>query len=130
MNTNVSLETGDIIGVAKFGYRHVGVYAGPRFDRRDVVHNNKFGGVVLSSFAEFSGGSPVYIQQKASGDYFDREIIKQRALSLLGKKYDLLLFNCEHAATFAQSGQAKSPQLQGFALLGLLFVGLAVLARD
>lgn len=97
----------------------------------DVVHNDKFGGVVKSSWAEFSKGSPVYIHRKAAGNYFDRQAITQRALSLLGMKYALLDFNCEHAATFAQTGKAESPQVAigiGVALLAVIGLGLAAVS--
>jgi hypothetical protein len=124
-----NLQIGDMIRVDRPLYRHVGIYVGQRaFDPRDVIHNDKGGGVVLSTLADFSAGSAVFIHQPAAGDIFEREAIVQRAFSLLGIKFDLLAFNCEHAATFAQSGKSESPQLQAFAVVALLFGGLAILA--
>ena len=117
MNESV-LEIGDVIRIDRPGYKHVGVYVGTRwFDRRDVVHNRKGGGVELTTLAGFSGGSEIFIHQKATGDYRQRQDVAKRAMQLLGTKYDLLTFNCEHAANLAQRGKAESPQLFGYAFL-------------
>ncbi len=69
----------------------------------------------------FSGGTAVRIISRVKGSWIDREQVLQRALRLLGTPYDLLKFNCQHAAYYTQTGIAKSPQL-------LLAFGLAVLA--
>jgi hypothetical protein len=69
----------------------------------------------------FSGGRPVRVISRVVGSVFDQEQVVQRALSLVGQRYDLLNFNCEHVAYYAQTGVAKSPQL-GFAALCLLVV--------
>jgi hypothetical protein len=53
-----------------------------------------------------------------------QEEIVQRALSLLGERYDLILFNCEDLANYAQTGVAYSPQVLFF---GLAIVGAAAL---
>ena len=81
------LEVGDVVRINRFGYWHVGVYVGQRGFRGEcVVHNRKGYGVVLSTLAEFSAGTEVFMHQKASGSYFEREQIAQRALSLVGKQ--------------------------------------------
>jgi hypothetical protein len=125
-----TLQVGDMIQVGRFLYNHVGIYVGSRTaDGRDVVHNDKNGGVVLSTLAEFSGGKPVQLHTAASGNYVEREAIANRALSLLGRRFDLLTFNCEHAANWAQSGKLESPQIKGFVLFALIVGGLALVAR-
>ena len=124
---NSALEVGDIIRVDRVGYKHVGVYVGPRgFTSDCVVHNSKGGGVILSDFVTFSGGTPIFIHQKATGNYYQREIIARRALALLGKKYDLLTFNCEHAANLAQRGTAESPQVLAMTFIALIVGGIAL----
>jgi len=128
---NYMFNVGDMIEVDRFVYRHVGRYVGPQtFDGRDVVHNDKNGGVVLSTLAEFSGGKPVKLRQAAPVNCFQRQEIANRALSLLGQKFDLLTFNCEHAATWAENGEAQSPQLQGALLLLGIFGLLALLSNS
>lgn len=108
-------------------YKHVGIYIGPRpGDNRDVVHNDKSQGVILSTLAEFAGGTAVVLHRPASGDYFQRQAIANRAMSLLGMDYDLWKFNCEHAATWAQTGSAKSPQLAAVLVSLVLILLLAI----
>ncbi len=84
---------------------------------------SKGGGVELISLAKFSDGCPVFIHQKAEGDRFQRQQIAKRALDLIGTQYDLINFNCEHLANFAQKGKAESPQLRGATLLALFAIG-------
>ena len=127
MNNN-RIEVDDIVGIQYPGFVHVGVYVGPRwFGGPCVVHNSKFGGVILSTLEEFSGKAQIFIRQKATCLWYQRGEIVQRALSLLGKKYDLLKFNCEHAAYYAQRGKAESPQISALALIALIIGGTIAL---
>jgi hypothetical protein len=90
---------GDVIFVRRGFYRHAGVYVGSRpGDCRDVVHNDKAKGVLLSNLAIFSGGAGVGLHMPAAGNCFQKQAAANRALSLLGRKYDLWKFNCEHEA--------------------------------
>jgi hypothetical protein len=128
---NASFEVGDIIGIQCPGFMHVGVYVGPCwFGDGCVVHNSKLGGVILSSLYEFSGGAQITIRQKATCYWHQRETIARRALSLLGKKYDLFKFNCEHAAYYAQRGKAESPQISVLAVIALIFGGGLLIAAS
>jgi len=120
-------QVGDIIRVSRFLYNHVGIYVGIRpLDHRDVIHNDKHGGVVLCTLAEFAGGMPIYLEKLAPRDRSARGAVVGRAFSLIGRQFDLLEFNCEHAANWSQTGKMESPQLKGFAVLG--FLGLLGLA--
>jgi hypothetical protein len=124
------IEIGDMLSISRPGYKHVGIYVGQHgLDGSCVVHNCKGKGVILSNLDDFSGNSPIFIHQKAIGSFIERQTIVHRALSLLGTNYDLFQFNCEHAASFAQSGVARSPQIVGASLLALFAIGgLALLA--
>jgi hypothetical protein len=116
-NIENNLQNGDMIEVVGLPFpRHVGIYA----SGRGVVHNHKSCCVELTSMAGFSGGRPVRVISRVVGPWFEQEQAVQRALSLVGQRYDLLNFNCEHAAYYAQTGVAKSPQLVGFAALCLI----------
>jgi hypothetical protein len=122
-------QIGDKIAVKRFGYTHEGIYVGQgAFHGRDVVHNDKGGGVVLTTFAEFSRGSPVYLSKRVTENYFQQQAIANRAFSLIGRKFDLFTFNCEHAANLAQRGRQESPQLQGVLFL-LAFMSLVLIAK-
>jgi hypothetical protein len=126
MNDN-ALEVGDIIQINRLGYQHVGVYVGQQgFFAPSVIHNAKGEGVVMSGLDEFSVGSQIFIRHKATGNFHERAAIVQRALSLLGTKYDLINFNCEHAAYYAQRGVAESPQIAGAAVAALIVGGFAL----
>jgi Lecithin retinol acyltransferase len=131
MNSN-TLELGDIIRIQCPGYQHVGVYVGVQGVCGEcVIHNSKLGGVILSTLTEFSGGSQIFIHQKATCPWYERGAIVQRAWSLLGSKYNLFNFNCEHAAYYAQRGKAESPQISAFAFIALLlFGGLTLVAAN
>jgi hypothetical protein len=116
--------------VQRFGYGHVGVYVGPSWDGRDVVHNDKGGGVILSTLAEFAAGAAIELHKPANSGYHQRQAIAQRAKALIGRKFDLISFNCEHVASLAQSGQSESPQLQAACFVLLLLGGLFLATRS
>lgn len=126
------LKPGDKIWVpGPYLTRHYGMYIGPHFDDRRgliehaVVHNSKVQhGVVIDSFVRFSGGKQVTVEDRAAPGYED--VVAQRALALVGTKYDLLGFNCEHLVNLAQTGEHKSQQLRNAA--GLSALGLFALA--
>jgi hypothetical protein len=129
MDRNLArIQVGDIVAVFGRGCVHDGLYVGRRgFDGRDIVHNDKSRGVVLETLEEFSGGRPVSLKRRVAKNHFEQEAIAQRAFALIGQNYDLMTFNCEHAANFAQGGRRESPQLQAaFVLLG--FVAVAAFA--
>lgn len=121
----LQLQNGDMIEVVgKFPFpRHVGIYANGL-----VIHNHKSCCVQVTDLQTFSGGRPIRLLSRVVGSWVEQQYVVQRAYSLIEKKYDLLNFNCEHAAYYAQTGMAKSPQL-GFAILAglaLLLVGVAL----
>jgi hypothetical protein len=126
-------QVGDKIYVQRLGYRHVGIYVGPRFAKGKngcVVENDReSGGVILSDLTEFSDGNTTHLESRVARNYYEQELIAQRAMSLLGKKFDLLTFNCEHAANWAQTGNAESPQIQHAFIVVLLVCGLFALRR-
>jgi hypothetical protein len=87
------------------------------------------GGIVCwVLFEAFAARLPVTLARRKARNPYEQRAIISRTQSLLGWKYDLLNFNCDHLVTYAQGGIATSPQLQGFALAFAvaLFVGLAV----
>jgi len=50
----------------------------------------------------------------------DGQATVARAASRTGQPYDALTANCEHPATFAQTGVAVSPTVRGLAALGIV----------
>jgi lecithin:retinol acyltransferase len=118
----IPLQNGDMVEVINpFSLtRHVGIYAAGR----GFVHNDKACCVALVDEATFTGGRKTRLIGRVVGGLFEQEQVVQRALSLIGQPYDLLTFNCEHLAYYAQTGVARSPQLAaGFAVaLAMVFL--------
>ena len=119
-------EPGDYLRVNRPGslVHHDGIYYGDGY----VIHADKGGiveGVHLSEFA--AGGAPQIIFR--AGTWEERQAAVARAASRMGQPYDPLTANCEHLATFAQSGVAVSPTVRGFAG-SAIFVGLLWAAKN
>lgn len=122
----VALQNGDmveVLGPAPFP-RHVGIFA----EGRGFIHNCKGGSVQLADRTTFSGGHPIRPIWRVAGTGVEQEQAVQRALSLIGAPYNLLNFNCEHAAYYAQTGVKRSPQL-GMAFAALSLIGLLIIAN-
>ena len=115
--------------VAPLGFYHYGIYVGRRGAHgEDVIHNNKSGGVELVSLEDFAAGLPVEIAERGRYSFHEREAIARRALSLVGREYRLIDFNCEHAANYALTGVATSPAIA--AVVTLSVIGLCVWAAS
>lgn len=121
---------GDIVErPGPLGKKHRGIFVGyDEYGRAWVIHNDMGGMVCWVLFENFSAGMAVTVASRKARNSYEQSAIVSRAQSLLGWRYDLLNFNCDHLVTYAQDGVATSPQLHGFALVFAvaLFVGLAV----
>jgi len=121
----MNFQSGDIVerpGPA--GTKHRAVVAGvDGWGRLLVIHNAKNLAVRYDLLEVFAAGFPVSLISRVATNWFEQQQIVERAKSLLGKQYDLINFNCDHLVTYAQSGEATSPQLQGIvAVLALASV--------
>lgn len=93
-----------------------------------ISENQKFVGVRLVKASEYFKENKQYKIQKFTDNYSERVSAVNRALAILGKPYDLVLNNCEHYASYVQTGKAESQQTKNGLLLAcglLLFVMLA-----
>lgn len=119
----ITLKVGDRITVPGRipPIRHHGIYAGNGY----VLHACfDHGMVVETPMAQFTGGHEPRIEKRAKRGL--EYVVVARARSLLGKKYDLAQWNCEHLASYAADGEATSPTARLAAgIVGLVFVGLA-----
>ena len=93
-------------------YQHHGIDVGDG----NVIHYRKPSEIVeCTSFETFSKGNPVYVRQYPQGFCFIGNVAVHRAKSRLGEnKYNLLLNNCEHFATWCKTGISKSEQIKDF----------------
>lgn len=122
-----SIKQGDKCWVQQ-NKKHYGVCTGFGTDGELwFVHNTIKGGVVHSTRKGFAGNRPIVVEQHAAAGF--EQIVAARALSLVGRNYNMLSFNCEHLANLAVNGTAESKQVQaGMAFAGLGTMFFAVVA--
>ncbi|HEX9223255.1 MAG TPA: lecithin retinol acyltransferase family protein [Candidatus Acidoferrales bacterium] len=95
------------------GTWHVGIYLGRDYlGCEGVIHNDKGGYMKEDLLSAFAAGFQVSVAQRAARTWWEQQRIVARARSLLGQKFDLINFNCEHFANYAETGVAHSPQLR------------------
>lgn len=102
---------------------HRGIFAGFDFAGRAwVIHNAKDQCVKWDLLEVFAEGQTVSFLKRVARNTYEQNLIIARATFLLGRKFDLWKFNCDHFVTYALAGVAKSPQL-GFFVGGILVLG-------
>lgn len=120
----VNLLPGDAIErPGPLGTMHRGIFAGVDLAGRAwVIHNAKDQCVKWDLLGVFAEGQTVTFLKRVARNAYEQNLIIARAKSLLGRKFDLWKFNCDHFVTYALAGMAKSPQL-GFFVGGILVLG-------
>ncbi len=110
---------------------HHTVFLGYDHNGQSWMIENKIGyGVILTSADMFFHDNPkVTSINRFSGTNGERKKIVEKALSLLGKPYHLINFNCEHFSNEIRNGEAKSHQVAKFGvgiaiafLIGIIFL--------
>ena len=107
----VSLPPGTVLGV-RFGLiEHVGIVTDRTIDGMPAVISNSraHGGVREEALSSFAEGRPFRVY-KTMGKLPKREI-SRRARRMIGRRYDVLRFNCEHFVRIAHGRKPRSPQL-------------------
>jgi len=124
LETQVVLQPGDAIErPGPLGTMHRGIFGGTDFAGRAwVIHNAKNDCVKWDLIETFADGQPVSFLKRVARNRQEQILIIARAKSLLGQKFDLWNFNCEHLVTYALAGTPQSPQL-GFVIGGMLLLG-------
>ena len=107
--------------------KHRGIFAGwDAYGRAIVIHNPKDGCVEYDLFEVFADGQQVSRIEQPPRTEFERNLIVARAHSQLGKRYDILHFNCDHLVTYALAGVPSSPQLtMALGFLAVVGIGIA-----
>ena len=140
MNNNLSrwnLQPADRIVVPKSDLRfvqHHAIYLGKDSNGTDWIAENKVGKGVqrVTAIDFFNDVIGITRVEPFRGSESERINAVNNAIALIGSKYNLLQFNCEHYANVVQHKHAASPQVKtgiGIGLLGL-FVGLILLSKD
>lgn len=128
MNLN-TLETGDLIVRQKGPLStHYIVYIGWQ-NGIQVVAENQIGiGVRYTSLKEALAGNPIKRFEKFGGTEAQRQTVISRINTLLGKAYDLVVFNCEHFARWVATGKIESKQVRTASTMAIT-AGAAMLAH-
>ena len=126
-----SLQPADRIveNITGLGFsKHHAIYLGRDFRGTEwIVENFKGYGIRLVTAAvHFSRGNQVSRIERFSGTPQQRKAAVQWALQQVGRRYDLVHFNCEHFAEQVQTGRPRSRQVErvGMGLAILFFIGL------
>lgn len=89
----------------------------------EVIHNQKADGVIVSDWYDFAGGGVVHLHKAPSSPWHAIEIVS-RAEAQIGKPYHVFAQNCEHLASFAFVGEAKSETVTNWGVLVAASVAL------
>ncbi len=128
MNTfirNFNIQPADVIICPKSGLnfvQHYVIYLGQDEWGNDIFAENKVGhGVRTIYYDLFAAENPTFNRiNRFNGNEYQRSQAIQRALSLIGRKYNVTNFNCEHYANYVQGYKTESKQVEtGFALAGI-----------
>jgi hypothetical protein len=119
----MQFQPGDVVKrPGPWGTDHLGLFACVDIlGQQWVIHNAKNECVKWDLLESFAAGTSVSLVRRATNAYEGAVIVAQ-AQSSLGRRFDLVNFNCEHFVNCAVAGNAVRPQLQG------AVVRLAVLA--
>ncbi len=114
--------------IGRGGVPHYGIIVATSNNQIRVAHNSKaHGRVVIEPLWNFSLGQPVFREQQAPIGH--EQVVVKRALEFIGKLYDFINFNCDHFATYAQTGRIESPQLQN-AFWVSVALGICIFTRS
>ena len=126
MNLN-TLKMGDLIVREKGPFTtHYIVWIGWQKGVAVVAENHNGHGVRYTSLEQALAGMPIKRFEKFGGSELQRRLVISQINKLLGKSYDLIVFNCEHFARWISTGQFVSNQVK-VAFNILLVVGAIML---
>lgn len=119
-----NLQPGDVLVISKSGIEiieHYIIYLGNEI----YAENNPVLGVHLLNYLRPINGLLAKRVRRYKGNFYELSCAIARAKSLIGYKYNLTHFNCEHYANYVQYGEKFSHQSAngwGIALLSLLLI--------
>lgn len=109
-------KIGEVLSTSGLLCQHYMIVVGPNL----VVHASKENGVVLARISNVIAGKHV-INHERWGEISNFKIIL-RAISMIGKPYNLFERNCEHVVRYASGVKVESPQIQ-LAVTAVLVAG-------
>lgn len=107
------LQIGDIIVRAKGPLStHYMVYVGIKNGIHFVAENQNKVGVRITSLTQALAGNTIERIERFRGTETQRRSILPKISRMLGRKYDLIVFNCEHFARSIVHGKVESKQVK------------------
>ena len=105
----VSLPPGTVIGVRYGAIEHVGIVTDWRIDGMPAVISNSYAhrGVREESLEDFARGRAFRVHKRLSD--MPGEEVADRARRMVGRRYDVLRFNCEHFDPCRPRPEAEEP---------------------
>jgi len=128
--TPSSLRPGTAVSVWVFPFfRHKGIVSDRFFGDNPMVLSNsaRARGVAEEPWDVFASGQHVLVEGYPGS--LAPSAVVHRARSLVGTKYDLFDWNCEHLISYAHGLVPKSPQV-AIVIAAALIVGLVAFAAD
>jgi hypothetical protein len=128
---NIStLKIGDLIVRQKGPFStHFMVYVGIHNGVQMVAENQSGIGVRFTSLANALAGNVIKRFEKFGGTDSQRSLVIPKIKNLLGRSYDLVVFNCEHFARWIATGKIESKQVKVASNVAILS-GAAMLASN
>jgi hypothetical protein len=125
----LTIRIGDLIIRKKGPFStHYMVYIGWH-NGIELVAENQIGvGVRYVSLQEALAGNSIKRFEKFGGTEAQRQTVISRINAMLGKAYDLMVFNCEHFARWIANGKTESKQVKTASTLAIT-AGAAMLAH-
>ena len=124
-----SLRPGDEIIVPKSRLnmiKHHAMYLGQDLSSAHWIVENRIGDGVRTTTADafFEDVDQITAIERFRGSDHERKLLVNRALSLVGRPYNLIKYNCEHFTSELRTGIPESKQVSAFALaiLGVLLI--------
>lgn len=123
-----TLKTGDLIVRQKGPFStHYIVWIGWQNGIQLVAENQSGIGVRYTSLQEALAGNSIKRFEKFGGTEVQRQLVVPKIKNLLGKSYDLMVFNCEHFARWIATGKIESKQVRTASTIAIT-AGLSLLA--
>lgn len=121
-----TIPPGTVVGVSYDLYDHVGVIGDwdVQAERTVISASRQHGKVIEEVVTQFADGQKVRVLGYLGS--IPSSAVLARARAMLGRRYRLLTWNCDHLVRYAHGLSAVSPQI--WRAIGGLTVGIAAIA--
>ena len=119
-----TLLPGTVVASSRGIYNHVGILSEQRAgSRRVIAASADHGRVVDQAIEEFAANRRLRVLGFLGS--LPPMVVVTRARAMLGTKYDLFRWNCDHLVHYAHGLSPKSPQIRAaFAIGAIVVTGL------